>query len=87
MVYRSTKNCSYIVWCTVRAHLTYISDNFQKNIGQKEGKVNRTGPKIVSRGHNKGSKWLKLSLIFSLHVILGTEPKFHNKTTLILLCH
>ena len=61
--------------------------NFQKNIGPKGGKVNRSDPQKVSRGHIIGSNWLKSSLIYSLHVILGTQPKFLNKTTLILLCH
>ena len=41
-------------------------------------KVNWTEPQEESRGHNIGSKWVKSSLKYSLHVIPGTEPKFHN---------
>ena len=61
--------------------------NFQKKIGQKGGKVNWTEPQKVSRSDNISSKWFKSSLKYSLHVIPGTEPTFHNKTPLVLLCH
>ena len=61
--------------------------NFQKNIGQKGGKVNWTKPLKVSRGHNLGSKWLKSCFIYSLGVITGNEPKSHNKIPLFSLCH
>ena len=44
--------------------------------------MNRSGPQKESRGHNIGSKWLKSSLIYSLHVILGTEPTFHSTITI-----
>ena len=44
--------------------------------------MNRSGPQKESRGHNIGSNWLKSSLIYSLHVTLGTEPTFHSKITI-----
>ena len=41
----------------------------------------------MSRGHNLGSKRLKSCFKYSLDVITGTEPKSHNKTPLVSLCH
>ena len=61
--------------------------NFQKIIGRKVGKVNWTEPQKESMGHNIGSKWFKSSLKYSLHVIAGTEPKFHKNTPLVSLYH
>ena len=49
--------------------------------------MNRSEPQKGSRGHSRGSKWLKSSLKYSLHVITATEPTFHSKIPLISVHH